>query len=166
MYIALVSSDMLNGACLEYEVNMSTVTISHLIFIINKMMPSIHSYGTKRIQPARGWCATVEGTVQIVSTYLASTESTKHITLPLSAPYVKHPHTTYSTAHTYVPQTTYWTFGCLPREWYLCWSGGRDAWQGCSDVIGLLDPSTATRRRGRSTTTYILMSYYIMQTHI
>ena len=27
---------------------------------------------TKRIQPARGWCATVGGTVQIVSTYPAS----------------------------------------------------------------------------------------------
>ena len=45
------------------------------------------------------------------------------------------------------------TFGCLPREWCLCWSGGRDAWQGFSREIGLSNPSTATRRRGRSTTT-------------
>ena len=30
-----------------------------------------------------------------------------------------HPQTTYSTAHTYIPQTAYWTFGCLPREWCL-----------------------------------------------
>ena len=31
--------------------------------------------GTKRIQHARGWCATVGGTVQIVSTYPASPEA-------------------------------------------------------------------------------------------
>ena len=30
---------------------------------------------TKRIQPARGWCATVGGTVHIVSTYPASPEA-------------------------------------------------------------------------------------------
>ena len=24
-------------------------------------------------------------------------------------------------------QTTYWTSGCLPKEWCLCWTGGRDA---------------------------------------
>ena len=34
-----------------------------------------------------------------------------------------------------------------------CWSGGRDAWQGFSRETGLSDPSTATRRRGRSITT-------------
>ena len=35
-----------------------------------------HFDGTKRIQPARGWCATVGGnTVQIVSTYPASPEA-------------------------------------------------------------------------------------------
>ena len=32
-------------------------------------------YCTKRIQPARGWCATVGGTVQIVSIYAASAEA-------------------------------------------------------------------------------------------
>ena len=47
----------------------------------------------------------------------------------------------------------YTSKGCLPREWCLCWSGGTDAWQGCSEVIGLSDPSTITRRRGRSTPT-------------
>ena len=31
--------------------------------------------GTKRIQPARGWCATVGGTLQIVSVYPASPEA-------------------------------------------------------------------------------------------
>ena len=85
------------------------------------------------------------------------TKSTKHTTPPLSDPYVKHTHipqTTYSTAHTYIHQTTYWTSGCLPREWCLCWSGRRDAWQGCSEVIGLSEPSTATRRRGMSTTAW------------
>ena len=50
----------------------------------------------------------------------------------------------------------HWTFVCLPREWCLCWSGGRDAWQGFSREIGLSDPSTATRRRGRSTTTLLI----------
>ena len=45
------------------------------------------------------------------------------------------------------------TFGYLPREWCLCWSCGRDTWQGCSKIIGLSDGSTVTRRRGRSTTT-------------
>ena len=94
--------------------------------------------------------------IKVPSFYHTYTKSTKHTTPPLSVPYVKHTHipqTTYSTAHTYVPQTTYWTFGCLPREWCLCWSGGRDAWKGFSSEIELSDPSTATRRRGRSTTT-------------
>ena len=46
--------------------------------------------------------------------------------------------------------------GCLPREWRPCWSGGRDAWQGFSRETGLSDPSTATRRRGRSITTTVV----------
>ena len=53
----------------------------------------------------------------------AYTKSTKHTTPLPSAPYVKHTHipqTIYSTAQTYIPQTTHWTFGCLPREWCLC----------------------------------------------
>ena len=39
------------------------------------------------------------------------------------------------------------------REWCLCKSDGRDVWQGCFRIIGLSDPSTTIRRRGRSTTT-------------
>ena len=88
----------------------------------------------------------------ILIAYLHKVDETHH-TSPLCPICKKHPQTTYSTAHTYIPQTTYWAFGCLPREWCLCWSGGSDAWQGFSRDIGLSDPSTATRRRGRSTTT-------------
>ena len=90
----------------------------------------------------------------ILISYLHKVVETHH-TSPLCPLCKTHPQTTYSTAHTYIPQTAYWTFGCLPREWCLCWSGGRDAWQGFSREIGLSDPSTATHRRGRSTTTTI-----------
>ena len=38
----------------------------------------IYEMGTKRIQPARGWCATVGVTVLIVSTYPASPEARPH----------------------------------------------------------------------------------------
>ena len=94
----------------------------------------------------------------ILISYLHKVDETHH-TSPLCPLCKTYPHTTY------IPQTTYWTFGCLPREWCLCWSGGRDAWQGCSKVIGLSDPSTATRRRGRLTTTttnVIILAVYIM----
>ena len=84
--------------------------------------------------------------------YLHKVDETHH-TSPLCPLCKTNPHTTYSTAHTYIPQTAYWTFGRLPREWCLCWSGGRDAWQGFYREIGFSDPSTATCRRGRSTTT-------------
>ena len=96
----------------------------------------------------------------ILISYLHKVDETHHPSPPLSVPYAKHTHipqTTFSTAHTYIPQATYWTSGCLPREWRPCWSGGRDAWQGFSRETGLSDPSTATRRRGRSTTTTIMI---------
>ena len=88
----------------------------------------------------------------ILISYLHRVDDTHH-TSPLCPIYETHTQTTYSAAHTFIPQATYWTFGYLPRECCLCWSGGRDAWQGFSKVIGLSDPSTATHRRGRSTTT-------------
>ena len=47
----------------------------------------------------------------------------------------------YSLRETLSPIQDHWTFGCLPREWCLCWSCGRGAWQGCSEVIGLSDPA-------------------------
>ena len=81
----------------------------------------------------------------ILISYLHKVDETHH-TFPLYPLCKTHPHTTYSNAHTYIPQTAYWTFGCLPREWCLCWSGGRDAWKGFSTEIGLSDPSTAIRR--------------------
>ena len=39
------------------------------------------------------------------------------------SPSVKHTNiqqSIYSTAHTYIPQATYWTSGCLPGGWCLC----------------------------------------------
>ena len=85
----------------------------------------------------------------ILISYLHKVDETHH-----PSPLCKtHPQTTFSTAHIYIPQATYWTSGCLPREWRPCWSGGRDAWQGYSRETGLSDPSTVTRRRGRSITT-------------
>ena len=110
------------------------------------------------------WCA-IKFLLFSLLLYHTYTKSTKHTTPPLSAPFAKHTHipqTTFSTAHTYIPQATYWTSGCLPREWRPCWSGGRDAWQGFSRETGLSDPSTATRRRGRSiTTTTSLQSFFV-----
>ena len=87
----------------------------------------------------------------ILISYLHKVDETHH-TSPLCPLCKTHPHTTdhlINCTHLYTSNN----IGCLPREWCLCWSGGRDAWQGCSEVIGLSDPSTATRRRGRSTTT-------------
>ena len=54
----------------------------------------------------------------------------------------------------------HWTSGCLLREWRPCRSGGRDAWQDFSRETGLSDPSTATRRGGRSTTTTASLQVY------
>ena len=44
----------------------------YLIYLLLLIQLSMIIYCTKRIQPARGWCATVPPTVQIVSTYPAS----------------------------------------------------------------------------------------------
>ena len=90
----------------------------------------------------------------ILISYLHKVDETHHPS-PLCPLCKTHPHTTttFSTAHTYIPQAIYWTSGCLPREWRPCWSSGRYAWKGFSRETGLSDPSTATRRRGRSTTT-------------
>ena len=43
-----------------------------IIYLMRRMNGAV---STKRIQHARGWCATVGGTVQIVSTYPASPEA-------------------------------------------------------------------------------------------
>ena len=96
---------------------------------------------------------TVRGnTVQIVSTYPASPEARPPSFFgEASRAFPQHGwRSAYSLRETL---STYWTSGCLPREWRPCWSGGRDAWQGFSRETGLSDPSTATRRRGRSITT-------------
>ena len=98
----------------------------------------------------------------ILISYLHKVDETHHPS-PLCSLCKTQPQTTFSTAHTYIPQAIYWTSGCLPREWRPCWSGGRDAWQGFSRETGSSDPSTATRRRGRSTTTTeknLLSMYY------
>ena len=90
----------------------------------------------------------------ILISYLHKVDETHHPS-PLCPLCKTHPHTTdhLFNCTIYIPQATYWTSGCLPREWRPCWSGGRDAWQGFSRETGLSDPSTATRRRGRSITT-------------
>ena len=126
-------------------------------------MKHLNTYDcTKRIQPARGWCATVRGG-GLCKLY------------PPTPPLRRPGHPVFWGSQPCVP--TAWLaerlllagdieFGCLPIECGLCWSGGRDAWQGFSREIGLSDPFTATRRRGRSTTTttihMIILIYHIV----
>ena len=114
-----------------------------------------YSTCTKRIQPARGWCATVGGTANCIHLPRLSGGPATHFFFG-SQPCVP---AAWLAERLLLagdiesnPGTAYLTLGCLPREWCLCWSGGRDAWQGFSREIGLSDPSTATHSRGRSTT--------------
>ena len=52
----------------------------------------------------------------ILISYLHKVDETHHPS-PLCPLCNTHSHTTFSTAHTYIPQAIYWTSGCLPREW-------------------------------------------------
>ena len=132
---------------------MSLGTTSHFLAINWKMTVA----RTKRIQPARGWCATVPQSGGLFGGTLCKlyppTPPLRRPGLPVfwgSQPCVP---AAWLAERLLLAGDIEWTSGCLPREWRPCWSGGRDAWQGFSREIGLSDPSTATRRRGRSITT-------------
>ena len=140
------------------------------------------------IQPARGWCATVNrdcancihliqsrtNTKTLLQTLTQSPTLTKYTNSPVQPSQTSPAHSptsvqspltplqytpTYHRAsiqlHTliYLKQTTYWTSGCRPGGWCLCWPGGKDAWQGCLNLLGYQTPPQLHMRGGSTTIT-------------
>ena len=109
--------------------------------LVNSIRPSLDVPVTERVvhqmDTACLWLVChSRGTVQIVSTYPASPEARPPSFLGKASR--ASPQHGWRSAYSLRETLS----GCLPREWCLCWSGGRDAWHGCSEVIGLSDPST------------------------